>query len=124
MLPRHVPLPNPVNAASLRHNNLHSTVITLTDTGVRGCWKNDRKKNGSKSQGPEREGGGRLLTPREGGRGLFFSFFVYFLVHPNLFWKMRICILEYHIAVAVLQASISFEDKRKERKREARLQAD
>lgn len=83
-----------------------------------------QKKNGSKSQGPEREGGGRLLTPREGGRGLFFSFFVYFLVHPNLFWKMRICILEYHIAVAVLQASISFEDKRKERKREARLQAD
>lgn len=38
MLPRHAPVPNPVNNASPRHNNLHSTVIT------RAHWGRRRKK--------------------------------------------------------------------------------
>ena len=56
----------------------------------------------------EHEAGGRLLERREGGRE--FSF-----VHSNLIWKRRICILEHHIAVAVLQASTSFEKKNTQR---------
>lgn len=73
MLPRHVPLPNPVNTASLRHNNLHSSVITLTDSGVRGCWKHDRKKMAANPR--DRARGWRQAADTQTGRERTFLFF-------------------------------------------------
>lgn len=58
MLPRHAPVPNPVNNASSRHNNLHSTVIT------RAHWGRLRKKR-LQILVTEHEAGERLPTPGE-----------------------------------------------------------
>lgn len=78
MLPRHVPLPNPVNATSLRHNNLHSTVITLTDTGVWGCWKHDRKKKWQQIPGTRARGWRQAADTQRGRERTFLFFFCLF----------------------------------------------
>lgn len=70
MLPWHAPTPNPVNAVSLRQNNLHSTVITLTDWGVWGRRSNHRKT--AANPGDRAQGWREAADTRRGVRDDFF----------------------------------------------------